>query len=92
MFELPFYASVFACSYLAHHSLHDSVKSPLWTIPVSGYLRLFHFLREASYLLCQGQNILESELSLAFVRYSEPTSQQRHGLSERENQPKLKVA
>lgn len=83
---------MFVCPYLAHHSLHDSVKSPLWSVSVSRYLLLFHFLREASYLLCQGQNILEPELSLAFVLNSEPTSQQRHGLSERENPPKLKVA
>lgn len=39
--------------YLAHHSLHDGIKSTLWSVPISRDLLFLHLLSESRYLLCQ---------------------------------------
>lgn len=66
--HLYLYAITF--SYLAHHSLHDSIKSTLWSVSVSRHYLLPHFLCEASYLFCQWQHMFEPELSLAILMNS----------------------
>lgn len=82
------YLYAISFSYLAHHSLHDSIKSTLRRISVSRHYLLPHFLCEASYLFCQWQHMFEPELSLAILMnsaYCEQVRGEGAGNQRREN-------
>lgn len=54
--------------HLAYYCLHDSIKSTLRGISVSGHFLLLHFLCEALYLLRQRQYVTIAELRWAGFR------------------------